>query len=237
MQYVITIFILGLLILFHELGHFGAAMWMKIPVERFSVGFGPKMLGFKKGETEYRLSWIPVGGYVLPQIEDEEEFFNIPVDKRIVFSIMGPVVNLILPVFLFAAVNLIKFSFSFYRVLVEPFIITAVSFAKMAASLGILFTQPGKMSGIVGIVAMGGKIVESGIVGALQFAAMLSLNLALINLIPIPVMDGGKILLYLLEKINPKLRKLHFPLALAGWIFVLGLMIYATALDLGRFFG
>jgi regulator of sigma E protease len=55
---------LGLVIFFHELGHFAVAKWCDVKVERFSIGFGPIIKSFKHGETEYALSWIPFGGYV-----------------------------------------------------------------------------------------------------------------------------------------------------------------------------
>lgn len=59
-----TIVVLGVLILVHELGHFWAAKAVDIEVSRFSIGFGPKLIGFKRGETEYVLAAIPLGGYV-----------------------------------------------------------------------------------------------------------------------------------------------------------------------------
>lgn len=59
-----TIVILGVLILVHELGHFATAKWAGIEVPRFSIGLGPKMIGFTRGETEYVISWLPLGGYV-----------------------------------------------------------------------------------------------------------------------------------------------------------------------------
>ncbi len=59
-----TIIVLGVLIFVHELGHFMAAKAVGIEVQRFSIGFGPRVAGFKRGETEYILSWIPLGGYV-----------------------------------------------------------------------------------------------------------------------------------------------------------------------------
>ena len=55
---------LGLVIFFHELGHFAVAKWCGVFVERFSIGFGPILWSFKKGDTEYALSAIPFGGYV-----------------------------------------------------------------------------------------------------------------------------------------------------------------------------
>ena len=60
-----TLAIVGIIIFFHELGHFLAAKKLGIKVERFSIGFGPKLVGFTKGDTEYRISWLPLlGGYV-----------------------------------------------------------------------------------------------------------------------------------------------------------------------------
>ncbi|MGH7475869.1 MAG: RIP metalloprotease RseP [Longimicrobiales bacterium] len=59
-----TILVLGVLIFVHELGHFWAAKLADIEVPRFSIGLGPKMLGFRRGETEYVISWLPLGGYV-----------------------------------------------------------------------------------------------------------------------------------------------------------------------------
>lgn len=59
-----TIVVLGVLIFVHELGHFATAKWMNIAVPRFSIGLGPKLIGFTRGETEYVISWLPLGGYV-----------------------------------------------------------------------------------------------------------------------------------------------------------------------------
>ena len=59
-----TIVVLGVLIFVHELGHFVTAKLVDIEVPRFSIGLGPKAFGFKRGETEYVISWLPLGGYV-----------------------------------------------------------------------------------------------------------------------------------------------------------------------------
>ena len=69
----VTVFVLGVLIFVHELGHFWAAKSVDIEVPRFSIGLGPKMFGFRRGETEYVISWIPLGGYVkMSGMADEE---------------------------------------------------------------------------------------------------------------------------------------------------------------------
>ncbi len=59
-----TVVVLGVLIFVHELGHFLTAKLVDIEVPRFSIGLGPKLIGFKRGETEYVISWLPLGGYV-----------------------------------------------------------------------------------------------------------------------------------------------------------------------------
>ncbi len=71
-----TVFVLGILILIHELGHFLVAKSVDIRVPRFSIGLGPRLLGFKWGETEYRLSAIPFGGYVKMAGEASGEFIE-----------------------------------------------------------------------------------------------------------------------------------------------------------------
>ncbi len=68
--------ILGGLIFVHELGHFWAAKAVDIEVPRFSIGLGPKMVGFRRGETEYVISWLPLGGYVKMAGMGEEEAFE-----------------------------------------------------------------------------------------------------------------------------------------------------------------
>ena len=89
---------------------------------------------------------------------------------------------------------------------------------------------------MVGIVAAGKTIVGAGLVSVLQFAVFLNLNLAVLNLLPIAPLDGGKIFCSLLEKIHPRLRHAHTSFALVGLALLLLLMIYTTVLDVVRQF-
>jgi len=73
MSVVVAIIVLGLLIFVHELGHFTIAKWSGVMVTRFSLGFGPRLLGWRRGETEYAISAVPLGGYVKMLGEDPEE--------------------------------------------------------------------------------------------------------------------------------------------------------------------
>jgi len=106
--------VLGVLIFFHELGHFLAAKYFGVKVLKFSLGFGPKLVGKQVGETEYLISALPLGGYVkmLGENADEEteplspedekkSFSNKHVAKRIGIVAAGPLFNLLLALFIF----------------------------------------------------------------------------------------------------------------------------------------
>ena len=111
---------LGVLVFVHELGHFLVAKWAGIRVERFSLGYPPKMIGFTRGETEYCISWVPFGGYVkvagMADVGSEEttgarwEFPSRSVGIRMAVIAAGPAMN-----FLFAFAALI-FLFSAYGI-------------------------------------------------------------------------------------------------------------------------
>ena len=234
MSYAVIIFLIGLLILVHEAGHLAAAKAAGISIARFSIGFGPRLWKWEAGGTEYRLSLIPLGGYVLPDIEDEQDYFNIPVSKRILFALGGPAANILFPILLLALLGLFQAGFSWSGVVWQPLLQTGTLFGKIVVTIPALFSQPDQMSGVVGIVAQGGLLVGSDAMKMLNFSIFLSLNLAILNLLPFPVLDGGKIVLCLLEKVHPKLVKLNLPLHIAGWIVIIGLMVYVTVQDVGR---
>ncbi|MFH2036975.1 MAG: RIP metalloprotease RseP [Candidatus Zixiibacteriota bacterium] len=101
-----TIFVLGVLIFIHELGHFTLAKLSGIRVEKFSIGFPPKLFSFRIGETEYAVGIIPLGGYVKMSGEyaneeltgDAGEFMSKPIWKRFLVIFAGPFMNFILAV-------------------------------------------------------------------------------------------------------------------------------------------
>lgn len=110
-SFVLFVILLGVLITVHELGHFLIAKWLNVKVLRFSIGFGPKIVGFTRGETEYRIAWIPLGGYVkmageLPHDEVDAKdaargFLAQPPWKRALIIIGGPLFNLIFPILIY----------------------------------------------------------------------------------------------------------------------------------------
>ncbi|MFP4445560.1 MAG: RIP metalloprotease RseP [Desulfosudaceae bacterium] len=109
---VALVIVLGVLIFFHEFGHFLLARLCGVGVEKFSLGFGPRLFGFTAGRTDYRVSAIPLGGYVKMVGEDPEEevsaadaavsFTHKPVWQRILIVAAGPVFNLLLAVLIFS---------------------------------------------------------------------------------------------------------------------------------------
>lgn len=108
------ILMLGGLIFLHEGGHFLAAKWMGMPVETFSLGFGPRLLGFKWRETDVCLSALPLGGYVKlagfnpeePGADDPYGFLQQPFGKRMLFYSGGVLANLATTLILFTAVGM-----------------------------------------------------------------------------------------------------------------------------------
>ena len=85
-----------------------------------------------------------------------------------------------------------------------------------------------------GIVAAGGTMVGLNLVKLIQFSVLLNVNLAVFNLLPLPPLDGGKLVMGLLRKIYQPLRRLEMPLTVGGWVLLAGLMLYATVLDVAR---
>lgn len=234
MSYFLAFVMIGLAILAHEFGHFIAAKIVKLPIKVFSVGFGPKLWSKKIGSTDYKLSIIPLGGYVLPAIDDENDFFNIPVFKRIVMTAGGPLASILLPLFCFILINIFSSGLSFENVFILPVAQLVKAFHSIVVSL-LSLSGTEQLSGIIGIVAQGGSFIEGNILNGLKFLSLISINFALLNLLPIPVLDGGKILLYCLEKVHAKFLRLHYPLAIFGWVLVLGLMLYVSVLDIYKF--
>jgi len=340
---------LGLLIVFHEFGHFLLAKLSGVGVLTFSVGFGPKIWVKKSGETEYALSAFPLGGYVKMVGEDpDEEVLQEDIEKsfahkslltRIAIVIAGPGFNILLALFLLIVV------FTFYGVPVMSTQVSGVEKGSPAERAGIvkgdriqtidgkpikewedlsttikssggkslnlqirrggetvnLTVQPTKKEGrtifgerkddwIIGISSqvsiekgnpglavvrafyqtydyakltllalfkmisgdvsprniggpiliaqMAGQQAQEGVGSFLAFLAVLSINLGVLNLLPVPVLDGGHLLFFLVEAVIRKPVALRYrEMAQQVGICILALlMIYAFYNDIVRFF-
>src|SRR6266511_3404269 len=118
MQNVVWLLVLiGVMILIHELGHFCAARFFDVKVEVFSFGFGPRLFGFRKGETDYRFSAILFGGYVKmageqpgdENADDPRSFLAKPRWQRLIIAFAGPFMNIVLAVGLLTGLYMVKF--------------------------------------------------------------------------------------------------------------------------------
>jgi len=115
MDFVYFVVLVGILVFVHEFGHFVVAKLSGVTVLRFSLGFGPRLTGFRLGETEYVLAAIPLGGYVRmlgerpddvsPEATGERSFYQQPLLRRMAIVFAGPAMNLILPLGLFFVVS------------------------------------------------------------------------------------------------------------------------------------
>lgn len=332
-----TIFVFGLLVLVHELGHFITAKLTGMRVSEFAIGFGPKLLWKKSGETEYSVRAIPLGGFnkidgMDPEEEqDERGFSRKPVWARALVIAAGSVMNFVLPVLLFTIVFLangietvsdkpmigalipgkpaIQSGLSVgdkivkvngapvgnWREVVEtirvakdsltlelvtaagkPRTVTMIpeidsksgraligivpvidkqklglaesvsravsqTFAiagKMLTGLGQMFTGKAEadIAGPIGVMKLTGEMAQLGIVPLLQFAGFLSINLGLINLLPVPLLDGGHLITLLLEAIRRKplsAKQIHYT-QMVGIALLGTLMLFATFKDLIR---
>ncbi len=340
---------LGVLVFFHELGHFLVARLFGVGVEKFSLGFGPRVAGFVRGETEYRLSAIPLGGYVkmvgeAPGEEISEEdrplsFTHKPVWQRMLIVAAGPFFNLLLAVLLFwglfwsigefildpvvgkvspdapAAVAGIlpndkvtainhepveswtdmahkiaqsggqpvdvsvdrageRLTFSItpktmqdkniFGEEVERYIIGVTSSGDTqnrqlgpikALSYGIFQTgriiqltalsvvkmiqgtvSKDNIGGPIKITQMAGEQAKAGAAALINFIAFLSINLAILNILPIPVLDGGHLLFFTIEAImgKPVNRRFREMMQQAGVLVLTMLMIWVFYNDIAN---
>ena len=343
-----VVVLLGVLIFAHELGHFLMAKRSGVGVLKFSLGFGPKVIGKKIGETEYLLSLIPLGGYVkllgegpgeeLSAEDEKRSFLKQPVLKRIGIVAAGPFFNVLLALLIFTIINMIGLpvltaeigalqadsaaqsaglqvgdkvidvdgntvkkwdelseiisqsngralritvhregvpreitvtprlmkgtnvfgeTVETYKIGISPTPHTVVERLNPFSAFGTGLRQTWMISkltvisivkmfqGVVSPKTLGGPIliaqiagaqVREGIVPFILFMALLSINLAILNLLPVPVLDGGHLLFYLIElvtghEVNVRWREMAQQI---GFVLLVLLMIFVFALDIGR---
>ncbi len=350
MSAVIAILAFGILIFIHELGHFLFAKLFGVYVEKFSIGFGPKLFSKKYGETEYLISAIPLGGYVKMYGEHPDEvvqedlkeksFSNKKLYQKSLIVFAGPLFNYLFAILLFWVVfvvgiptlkpvigeiqpdmpasmaglqkgdvvvringtdihswdemaKIIKnsankpLSIQIKRgeQLIEKSITPISSKSKNLfgeeINVGLLGIKPsgetfhqsfGPIESfvkanekcyeivyltILGIVKMFQKVVPAdniggpimifqmtkdaaqfGFVPLLTFVALISINLAILNLLPIPVLDGGHLLIYAIEGIirRPLSERAKMIAIRVGMSFLIALMVFAFYNDIMRIF-
>jgi regulator of sigma E protease len=143
---VVVVIVLGIMVFVHEAGHFLAAKGFGVRVLTFSLGFGKRLFGFERGGTDYRVSILPLGGYVKMAGDDPtavltgdpSEFLSRPRWQRFVIVLMGPMMNFVLAVVVLTGLYMFHFQKPAYED--QPVIIGAVDENSAAAQAGL---QPG----------------------------------------------------------------------------------------------
>ncbi len=345
------VIVLGVLIFFHELGHFLVARLLGVGVETFSLGFGPKMIGKKIGITDYRISAIPLGGYVKMVGEQPDadldpadiplSFTHKNVFKRILIVAAGPFFNILLALIIFygifqisgmlilkpsigeinegtpayrtglkkgdlvvsidgvkilswedmakmittskgktLSISVIRSNsmrvvdvtpepkifknifnedieryvigvtasgdfftkdLNVFQALSQSFIQTYQITALTIKGVVKLFqgtVSPKTLGGPIMIAQMAGQEARAGVVNFIFFIALISINLAILNFLPIPVLDGGHLLFFFVEAVtgHPVSIKIREIAQQAGIFVLILLMIYVFYNDIARVF-
>lgn len=231
------IFLLAFLIFIHELGHFLVAKKCKVKVKEFSIGFG-KQIWTKQGkETKYSLRLIPLGGFcnMLGEEEDineEGSFSSSPVWKRFLIVIAGAAVNIIFGLLIFFILaSIVNNSLS------DGLIVTGRYISLLFQGLVSLFTGGTGVAEVMGPVGIADMVVQTGsLFEFVYLLAVISISLGITNLLPIPGLDGGKLLLLIIEairgkKLNPNSEAL---ITSIGLLFLFGIAIIITTRDIGN---
>jgi regulator of sigma E protease len=221
MNMLLGLLILSVVVFLHELGHFLAAKALGVPAPFFSVGIGPVLFKWTWGQTEYRISALPLGGYVL--FGRGENFDATGSLERIIIYAAGPLANFLTALAIYGG----------------DFALLVGQTEGVLGIVGKLFTgQIGvnQLAGPLGIMEVAGTHAAQGLTQVLGFVAFLSINLAVLNLLPLPVLDGGQILIASIEGIAR--RRIHtgvrVAVALVCWALLLFLIAQVTIGDIGR---
>ena len=231
------IFLLGFLIIIHEGGHFLIAKLCKVKVNEFAIGFGPVLLKKQGKETKYVLRAIPLGGFVSMEGEEEHSdadgsFSKASIPKRIAIVLAGGMVNII-------------FGLLVYFIIIAsytdiPNAIEALKFfgISMLDSLKMLINGTAfKEEQLMGIVGISEIVVKTnGLINYIYLLAVISVSLGVTNLLPIPPLDGGKIVLLIIEAIRKKPLKenIEIQIQMAGFALMIALTIFVTYKDIMR---
>lgn len=229
-----VIFVLGFLIIIHEGGHFLIAKLCKIKVNEFSVGFGKEIISKKKKETKYTLRLIPLGGYVnlLGEEEasnEEGSYSNAPIIKRFAILIAGAAVNIVFGIIVFFILaSIVNNSMK------SGIIVTQNYLENLVESVVSLFTGNVTKEQVVGPVGISAMIVKTNsLIDFFYMMSVISVSLGVTNLLPIPGLDGGKILFLLVELIRrkPLKEEVEMKITLTSLALLLTFAIMVTVKD------
>ncbi|MDH4227584.1 MAG: site-2 protease family protein [Deltaproteobacteria bacterium] len=239
------IIVFSVVVVVHELGHYIAAKRAGIKVYEFSLGFpfSPRLITlFRLGETEFTVRLLPLGGFVRfskDGSDDGAEYFAASAGSRALTAFSGPLFNLAFAAICFFTV------FAFYKGM-DVFHAGAASVEMVwrivqgtfAALAGVFGAEGGASSiaGPIGIAAMAKAALSKGAYEFLFFTGLLSASLGIMNLLPLPMLDGGQLVLIAVEKIGkrPVPEKVYAVVAVAGIILFAVITALTVLLDVGR---
>ena len=245
------IFLLGFLVFIHEGGHFLIAKLCKVKVNEFAIGFGKTIWKKQKGETQYSLRMIPLGGFVNMEGEAEESaeegsFTKASIPKRIAIVSAGAIVNIIFGIlvyFILMTTIGIEFADPAKDTILNRIYYGAQGTGEFIVELGnsvkSIFTQGisvEEMTGPVGISEIVARTTD--FTNYIYIMAIISISLGVTNLLPIPALDGGKIVILLIEAIRRKPLKIETEamIQMVGFSLLIALSLYVTYKDVIRIF-
>jgi len=228
------IFLLGFLVLIHESGHFFVAKLCKVKVNEFAIGFGPTIWSRQGKSTKYALRLIPLGGFVSMEGEDrrstkEGSFSEASILKRIAIVLAGGIVNIIFAILIFWCLSAyyVGFQNAFYNV--------GFFIKNMYEGIVQIFTGKVTIDQMMGPVGISNVVSQtSGFADFIYILSVISLSLGVTNLLPFPPLDGGKVVLLIIEGIRRKPFSEKFEVALqsAGFLILITLSIFVTYNDI-----
>jgi len=240
---IITLAILlgfGLLIGFHEAAHMLVSKLFGVKVNKFAIGFGTVIWSKLFGETTYELRLLPLGGFVQCHGEDPESkvergFFSLPWYKRSLIALAGPIASLVLG-FLIMYVLLLINGWPLVAGLAKASDLVILTFTSTYQFFAGTLPKEMVGDGISGPVMIVKILSDSFAVGLTQFTqvlALISLSLGMFNLLPLPMLDGGHIFLYILEGIRGKKWSVmvYTVWSMIGMVLLGGLMLYTIFSD------
>ncbi|MGE5173537.1 MAG: site-2 protease family protein [Betaproteobacteria bacterium] len=232
-------------VLVHEMGHFLTARKAGVKVYEFSIGFPftPKIVTlFRHRETEFTLRLLPLGGFVSfsrDGDEDARDLFGVSSLNRALILSAGSLFNIGFAFLIFILV----FAAGKHLPLVQAILSSVKTvWSVIGGTIEFLvktFSGQGSWEGLagpVGIAALAGKAAAKGLLNIMYFTGMLSLSLGIINLIPFPALDGGQLVMLLIETIRkkPLSVKTYQAVNLVGFALFILLSILVTYKDVVR---